>query len=97
MGSNGRGGIENDIIYYIMSDSKWSLKKEISVGDVLAILLVAFTIIAAYFSLDSRIKIVETSQTNQLIQNNSQSSWLIRIEGKVDRLLEREQSSGYSK
>jgi hypothetical protein len=78
---------------------KWSIKKEISIGDVGAMVLAAFAIITAYFSLDKRITLVEGTQAKQEAIDRAQdaaqialkyefSSWLIRIESKLDRLFD---------
>lgn len=37
----------------------WSVKKEVSVGDLVAILLAAAGIVSAYFTLDKRIALIE--------------------------------------
>jgi hypothetical protein len=78
---------------------KWSIKKEISIGDVGAMIIAAFAIITAYFSLDKRVTLVEGAQTKQEVIDRSQdaaqaalkyefSSWLIRIESKLDRFFD---------
>lgn len=88
--------------------SKWIFKKEISLGDMVAISLASLAIVSAYFSLDKRVAIVEQAQSKQEIVDKTQdmaqqaqklefSSWLIRVESKVDRLLERSKGSGYTK
>lgn len=80
----------------------WRIKKELSVGDIVAFFIAAMAVIAAYYSLDKRLALVETTQTNYAAENKTQDadranlrsemiSRLNRIDDKLDRLIERRQ------
>ncbi len=78
----------------------WKLKKEISLGDILAFCSAALAVIYAYSTLDSRVKILEESRQTQQRTDQRQDEEHIRyqvridatlsqINAKLDRLVER--------
>jgi hypothetical protein len=79
---------------------RWTIKKEFSVGDVLAFLFAGSAILLAYGKLDTRTTVLEQSRLAQERRDETQDlaltasiaelkSYLYRIEDKVDKLHER--------
>ena len=78
----------------------WSIKKEISLGDLIAFAMAFISVVYAYSTLDKRITIVESRQATQrevdqrqdedgarnVVRNDAQFA---TINGKLDRLIER--------
>jgi hypothetical protein len=82
-----------------MDGNKWSIKKEITFGELITLVVVAFSVVGAYFSLDKRVTVLEDAQAKQAVLDKAQdmermtmrtefSAWLIRIEAKIDRFFE---------
>jgi hypothetical protein len=71
----------------------WTIKKEISVGDLVGIVLALSAVFAAYFNLDKRISLIEQAFERQQIQAVVDKTDLkenqLRMEQKVDKLLEK--------
>ena len=82
---------------------RWRVKKEISLGDMIAFTSAAIAVVYAYSTLDSRLRLVEVAQIQMQAQqqrtDERQDSdairYQVRIEaallnlgGKLDRLLE---------
>lgn len=78
--------------------AKWAFKREVSVGDMLAFVLVAFAVVAAYFALDKRISFTERADIQQEMVDEWQNRQHVdlkmeirgdlgRIENKVDQLI----------
>ena len=82
---------------------RWRVKKEISLGDLIAFTSAALAVVYAYSTLDSRLKLVEVAQLQMQAQqqrtderqDNDSIRYQVRIEaalltlgGKLDRLLE---------
>jgi hypothetical protein len=78
----------------------WTLKKEVSLGDLIAFTSAALAVIYAYSTLDSRVKILEENKAIQQRNDQRQDDESIRyqaridatlsqINGKLDRLVER--------
>jgi hypothetical protein len=78
----------------------WTLKKEVSIGDLIAFTSAALAVIYAYSTLDSRVKILEENKSSQQRTDQRQDDESIRyqaridatlsqINGKLDRLVER--------
>lgn len=60
---------------------RWKIHREISIGDIIAILVAGAAVMASYYKLDSRISILEAF-------NPSIANRLDRIENKLDRVIE---------
>jgi hypothetical protein len=81
-------------------DAGWTLKKEVSIGDLIAFTSAALAVIYAYSTLDSRVKILEEHRVSQQRTDQRQDEEHIRyqvridatlaqINAKLDRLMER--------
>jgi hypothetical protein len=76
-----------------MSTQNWTFKKEVSVGDLVAIVLAIGGVFTAYFTLKADIDVLKSRLTAQ--ENVSDSlkqeiyNRLNRIDDKLDRLVER--------
>jgi len=79
---------------------EWKVVKEISVGDVLAVVMAFISVIYAYTTLDKRITLVEEKVAAQVVRDNKQDedthiyqqridAALTAINAKLDRLIER--------
>jgi hypothetical protein len=91
---------EEPIVEHHNEDRGWTVNKEISIGDLVAIALAFASAITAYVALDRRITILETTQvqmitTDTRIEKESQSfrdefkQDLKDIKTKLDILTER--------
>lgn len=72
---------------------KWHVNREISLGDVIGLLAAIAAVLLAYGKIDTRVSLLEQSQT---VQTAAQDSTTRRIESniaemnhKLDRLIER--------
>ena len=74
-------------------DNRWKLTKDVSVADILSILLAAVAVVTAWGMLDKRITVVEAAviemKMAKQIEREELSSRLDRLENKLDRLIER--------
>jgi phosphopantetheine adenylyltransferase len=79
----------------------WVIKKEISIGDIVAFVVAASAVITAYFTLDKRLTIVETLQDKQVALDKAQDterqtlkndihSALDKMDTKLDWLIQRQ-------
>jgi hypothetical protein len=84
----------------IKAPGGWTLKKEISLGDLIAFTSAAIAVIYAYSTLDSRVKVLEDNRASQQRTDQRQDEEHIRyqvridttlsqINAKLDRLVER--------
>ena len=68
----------------------WQIKKEVSIGDLIAFSVVAFAVITAYFHLDKRVALLEDGQIRQTLLDKAQDidRSLVRVElrARLDRL-----------
>jgi hypothetical protein len=81
--------------------SGWSINKEVSIGDLIAIIVALGAVLGAYVSIDRRVTVIETVQA-QMITTDSRIETettqlraeikedLKVIKEKLDRLFERE-------
>ncbi len=78
----------------------WSIKKEVTVGDLIAITFAISSVILAYGALDARLAKIEEFKAAQVSRDIAQDASahqtkqdiadrLDRIEDKLDRLIER--------
>lgn len=74
------------------STPQWHVNKEISLGDVLAIIIAVVSVIMAYTSLDGRVKLVETLTNQNTVQISNTISEikteLRRLADRMERLTE---------
>jgi hypothetical protein len=68
---------------------KWHLKKEISLGDVIAIVISITAILGAYARLDTRVSLLEQSQNYTKAAFEKIDASIERLSSKIDRLIER--------
>ena len=77
----------------IADDNRWKLTKDVSVADILSILLATMAVVTAWGMLDKRITVVEAAVVEMKlakeIERKELSSRLDRLEAKLDRLIER--------
>ncbi len=80
--------------------NRWELKKEISLGDVIAIIFAISSVLLAYGRLDTRLATIEAALIVQDRKDKAQDEansetkqdlyrWLSRVEDKLDRVIER--------
>ena len=81
------------------TDQKWIIKKEVSVGDLIAFSVAALAVVSAYYTIDKRLALLENAQQRQVTTDQTQDlaranirvelrADLIRIETKVDYIME---------
>lgn len=74
-------------------DNRWKLTKDVSVADILSILLAAVAVVTAWGLLDKRITVVEAAviemKLAKQIEREELAARLDRLENKLDRLIER--------
>lgn len=66
---------------------KWHIKKEISVGDLIAFTAAAGAVVSAYTTLDKRLTIVEDRSTQQATTDKRQDEESIRNQQRIDETL----------
>ena len=80
------------------NEQQWRIKKEISLGDLIAFTTAAFAVVYAYFTLDTRVKLVEQTlvvvSTDQRRQDDERTQIrqevkieLRELNNKIDRIL----------
>lgn len=76
---------------------RWQIKKELSLGDVLAIVIALLSVVQVYHALDVRLTIVEQEQRAARERDTEMKETVrsLRVDiaalsGKIDRLLERQ-------
>lgn len=78
----------------------WTINKEVSVGDLIAFITAFLAVVAAYFTLDKRITLVETAVIAQAKVDMAQDvqrkdmateikAGLLRLESKLDAIVDR--------
>lgn len=77
-----------------MPDANWTIKKEISLGDAVAVIIAVISVVGSYFSLKGQIDTVELRLTLQEkatdVLKNDINERLKNIDDKLQRLIERE-------
>ena len=79
---------------------KWHVKKEVSVGDLIAFTAAAIAVVTAYNTLDKRLTVLEDRAVQQAANDKRQDDDSIRyqkriddtlakMDSKLDRLIER--------
>ena len=69
------------------SPKGWSLKKEISLGDLIAFASAALAVAYAYSTLDSRVKVLEENRAYQGTRDQRQDDDNIRYQARIDAAL----------
>lgn len=67
---------------------RWRIKKEISLGDILAFVSAACAVLYAYFTLDLRITRLEDTKSVQSMTDIRQDSEALRYQARIDTQLE---------
>lgn len=74
------------------NDNGWKLKKELSLGDVLAIVIALLSIMSVYFKVDTRLALLEADriERREVITRFEQKAErkFELIDAKLDKLLE---------
>jgi hypothetical protein len=63
---------------------KWHIKKEVSLGDLIAFASAALAVVYAYTTLDKRITLLETAAVAQVTKDDRQDSESIRYQQRID-------------
>jgi len=66
---------------------RWRVKKEISLGDLIAFCSAAIAIAYAYSTLDGRVKVLEESKSYQVTRDQRQDDDNIRYQSRIDQTL----------
>ena len=73
--------------------NRWKITKDVSVADILSIVLAAVAVITAWGLLDKRITVVEAAviemKLAKQVEREELAARLDRLENKLDRLIER--------
>jgi len=67
----------------------WHVKKEITLGDLIALLVAIAAVLAAYARMDVRVSLVEQAVAYRTQSLEEIKSQLQRLDAKVERLIER--------
>ena len=67
---------------------KWHIKKEVSLGDLIAFASAALAVVYAYTTLDKRIAILETASTVQRETDTRQDTESVRYQQRIDVTLQ---------
>ena len=67
--------------------SKWTLKREVSLGDILAFLSAALAVIYAYTTLDKRVSMLESAIVLQKDIDRRQDEEQIRAQVRIEEAL----------
>jgi hypothetical protein len=70
-------------------DTGWKLKRELSIGDILAIIIALVSVLSAYHTLDVRLSIMEKEGVASKERDNDVKRSIEILNQKVDRVLER--------
>ena len=70
-------------------DTGWKLKRELSIGDILAIIIALVSVLSAYHTLDVRLSIMEKEGVAIKERDNDVKRSIEILNQKVDRVLER--------
>lgn len=66
---------------------KWHIKKEISLGDLIAFASAALAVVYAYTTLDKRISLLESATVSQVVKDDRQDSEALRYQARIDESL----------
>jgi len=68
---------------------KWRVKKEVSLGDVIAIVVSITAVLGAYARLDTRVSLLEQGQSYTQAAFSKLDASIEKLSAKIDRLIER--------
>lgn len=68
---------------------RWRVKKEISLGDMIAIVVSITAVLGAYARLDTRVSLLEQGQSYTRAAFDKIDASIERLATKIDRLIER--------
>jgi hypothetical protein len=68
-------------------EAGWTLKKEVSIGDLIAFTSAGLAVIYAYSTLDSRVKVLEENRASQQRIDQRQDEESIRYQARIDATL----------
>lgn len=66
---------------------QWRIKKEVSIGDIIAFAIAALAVVSAYWTLDKRLAILEASGAVQQQVDQRQDSEFLRYQARIDEVL----------
>ncbi len=66
---------------------RWHVKKEISLGDIVAIASAVLAVLYAYTTLDKRISLLEVTQVGQQAVDAKQDGDALRYQSRIDMQL----------
>lgn len=69
------------------SPDLWKLKKEISVGDLIAFCVALSSVAFAFFTLDKRLAVLEDRQTQQVVIDRRQDDDNVRYQARIEESL----------
>ena len=76
-------------------DSKWKVKREISLGDLVAIAVAIAGVVLAYGTLDKRVSVLEAGAANAAIALSDIRDTIREIDRKLTALLLRDTKAGH--
>jgi hypothetical protein len=68
---------------------RWHIKKEVSLGDLIAFASAALAVVYAYTTLDKRVSILEDADRTRQIMEDRKSADFIRYQQRIDTTLDR--------
>lgn len=67
---------------------KWHVKKEVSVGDLIAFAAAAIAVVTAYSTLDKRLTVLEDRSVAQTANDKRQDEEAVRYQARIDANLQ---------
>lgn len=67
---------------------RWHIKKEISLGDLVAIVSAALAVVYAYTTLDKRVTLLESAAVVQKVTDTKQDEEALRYQARLERAIE---------
>ena len=67
---------------------KWHIKKEVSLGDLIAFASTALAVVYAYTTLDKRIALLEKGAIVQMVNDERQDTDSLRYQQRIDTSLQ---------
>jgi hypothetical protein len=73
----------------IMEESKWRIKRDISVTDIASFASAALAVIYAYTTLDKRMTMLEAAMIEQKQSDKRHEEELLRVQARIDMRLDK--------
>lgn len=73
----------------IMEESKWRIKRDISVTDIASFASAALAVIYAYTTLDKRMTMLEAAMIEQKQSDKRHEEELLRVQARIDVRLDK--------